>query len=81
MEILLEDKVEKGKRGGKEKKLPNPLYRRLSNIQADNKELAGISYSKLLSRMLVVETEKEKPRKQFSDYRKRKNKTIDVKTK
>jgi hypothetical protein len=41
----------------KEKGKSHPLYRRLCNIQKDHEELDGVSFSKLLSRMTVVEGE------------------------
>ena len=71
LEMLIE---EKGKKQAKSKH--NPLYKRLCNIQAETKELAGVSFSKLLSRMLIIEGD-EGERKEYTS--KRNNQMIESK--
>ena len=40
-----------------ERKNKSVLYKRLSSIRGDNKELGNLSFSKMLSRMVVMEDE------------------------
>lgn len=43
------------------------LYKRLRNIQGDNKEIQNLSFSKMLSRMVVIDDE-EIPRTSVSPF-------------
>ena len=53
----------------------------MSVIQSENKELAGVSFSKLLSRMLILDSTPQDQKKNFSDYRQKKHPSIETKNK